>query len=103
MEAALKRILPGHFLFIHSWKDRRTNQGHEGGGGKSGLNEQAAKAVEGWFEQQTARAFKEHYFAMTFGPQDEIGPALSNYHLWWEKIKKAIDPNGITPSLTALV
>ena len=67
------------------------------------LNEQAAKAVEGWFEQQTERAFKEHYFAMTFGPQDEIGPALSNYHLWWEKIKKAIDPNGITPSLTALV
>ena len=49
------------------------------------------------------RAFKEHYFAMTFGPQDEIGPALSNYHLWWEKIKKAIDPNGITPPLTALV
>ena len=67
------------------------------------LNEKAAKAVDEWFEQQTARAFKENYFAMTFGPQDKIGPALSNYHLWWEKIKKAIDPNGITPPLTALV
>ena len=36
------------------------------------------------------RAFKEHYFAMTFGPQDEIGPALSNYHLWWEKINPLV-------------
>jgi glycolate oxidase len=66
-------------------------------------NSEAAKAVQTWQREQTARAFKERYFAGTMGPQDEIGPALSNYHLWWRKFLKAIDPNGVSPEGGALV
>ncbi len=67
------------------------------------LNPEAKAAVETWQKEQNARAFKERYFASTMGPQDEIGPALSNYHLWWKKIVKAIDPNGVSPEGGALV
>ena len=67
------------------------------------LNPEAKAAVEKWREEQFARAFKERYFASTMGPQDEIGPALSNYHLWWQKIVRAIDPNGVSPEGGALV
>jgi glycolate oxidase len=66
-------------------------------------NPEAKKAVETWQKEQTARAFKERYFASTMGPQDEIGPALSNYHLWWRKLLKAIDPNGVSPEGGSLV
>jgi glycolate oxidase len=66
-------------------------------------NPVAKKAVEGWQKEQTARAFKERYFASTMGPQDEIGPALMNYNLWWNKLVKAIDPNGVSPEGGALV
>jgi len=66
-------------------------------------NAEAKKAVETWQREQTARAFKERYFASTMGPQDEIGPALSNYHLWWRKLVKALDPNGVSPEGGALV
>jgi glycolate oxidase len=66
-------------------------------------NPVAKKAVETWQREQTVRAFKEHYFASTMGPQDEIGPALSNYHLWWRKLLRAIDPNGVSPEGGALV
>jgi glycolate oxidase len=66
-------------------------------------NPEAKKAVETWQKEQTARAFKERYFASTMGPQDEIGPDLSNYHLWWRKLLRAIDPNGVSPEGGALV
>ncbi len=66
-------------------------------------NLEAKAAVEGWQKEQTARAFKERYFASTMGPQDEIGPALLNYHLWWKKITQALDPNDVTPEAGALV
>jgi glycolate oxidase len=66
-------------------------------------NPEAKKAVETWQKEQTERAFKERYFASTMGPQDEIGPALSNYHLWWRKLLRAIDPNGVSPEGGALV
>ena len=66
-------------------------------------NAEAKKAVEGWQKEQTARAFKERYFASTMGPQNEIGPALSNYHIWWSKLTKAIDPNGTSPEGGSLV
>ncbi len=67
------------------------------------LNPKAKAAVEQWWKEQSRRAFDERYFAMTMGPQDEIGPALSNYHLWWSKVVKALDPNGVTPEAGALV
>ena len=66
-------------------------------------NAVAKKAVEGWQKEQTTRAFTERYFASTMGPQDEIGPALGNYNLWWNKTIKAIDPNGVSPEGGALV
>jgi glycolate oxidase len=66
-------------------------------------NAEAAKAVEEWVQQQSKRALDERYFAMTFGPQDEVGPALCNYHLWWKKLEKALDPNGVVPEAGALV
>lgn len=66
-------------------------------------NPEAKAAVENWQKEQNMRAFKERYFASTMGPQDEIGPALLNYHLWWRKITKALDPNGVSPEGGALV
>jgi len=66
-------------------------------------NPEAKAAVEGWQKEQNRRAFTERYFASTMGPQDEIGPALLNYNLWWQKITKALDPNGVSPSGGALV
>jgi len=68
------------------------------------LNPEAKKAVEDWQKEQGARAYKARYFAdLLAGNIDEVGPSLSNYHLWWRKFKKAIDPNGVTPEGTALV
>ena len=69
----------------------------------SPANAVAKKAVETWQQEQTRRAFTEKYFASTMGPQDEIGPALLNYNLWWNKTIKAIDPNGVSPEGGALV
>ena len=28
----------------------------------------------------------------------QIGPALSNYHLWWNKTLDALDPNEVIPA-----
>ena len=66
-------------------------------------NLEAKAAVEKWNQEQSARAFKERYFASLMGPTEEIGPGLSNYHLWWNKIQQAIDPNGVVPQAGALV
>ena len=69
----------------------------------SPANAEAKAAVEGWQKDENYRAFKENYFASTMGPQDEIGPALMNYHLLWQNITKALDPNGVSPEGGALV
>jgi len=37
------------------------------------------------------------------GPTDKIGPDLCNFNLWWSKIHKALDPNGVSPEAGALV
>jgi glycolate oxidase len=66
-------------------------------------NAEAKAAVENWQKEQTLRAFKERYFASTMGPQDEIGPALMNYHLLWKKLTTALDPNGVSPEGGSLV
>jgi hypothetical protein len=66
-------------------------------------NADAKTAVETWQKEQTYRAFKESYFASTMGDQTEIGPALSNYHLWWQKLVRAVDPNGVSPEGGSLV
>jgi hypothetical protein len=66
-------------------------------------NAEAKAAVEKWQDDQKERAFRERYFASTMGPQDEIGPALSNYHIWWQKITDSLDPNGVSPAGGSLV
>jgi len=67
----------------------------------SPMNPEAWKGVDAWHSEQAARAVDEKYFALTMGPQEEIdskiGPALSNYHLWWYKVLDALDPNGVIP------
>jgi glycolate oxidase len=65
------------------------------------LNPEAVKAVQEWQKEQTARAFTGRFFAM--GSADEIGPSVSNYHLWLRKLQKALDPNGVSPEGGALV
>jgi hypothetical protein len=67
------------------------------------LNTEAKEAVEGWHKAQSQRAFDEKYFALLMGPTDEIGPGMSNYHLWWNKIRETLDPNGVTPDASSLV
>jgi hypothetical protein len=66
-------------------------------------NLEAKAAVEKWNQEQSARAFKERYFAPLMSPTEEIGPGMSNYHLWWNKITAALDPNGVVPAAGALV
>jgi glycolate oxidase len=72
------------------------------------LNLEAKKAVQGWQKEQSMRAFNERYFSYTLAGQtaeeaDEMGANLCNYHLWWRKLKEAIDPNSVTPEPAALV
>jgi hypothetical protein len=72
------------------------------------LNLEAKKVVQGWQKEQSMRAFNERYFSYTLAGQtaeeaDEMGTSLCNYHLWWKKLKEAIDPNSVTPEPAALV
>jgi hypothetical protein len=65
------------------------------------LNPEAVKAVQGWQKEQSTRAFNDRFFAT--GPVNEIGPSVSNYHLWLKKLQQALDPNGVSPEGGALV
>lgn len=56
---------------------------------------EAEKAVKEWQKEQKERAFNERYFAPAGIPLSQVGPAVSNYHIWWEKFKKAIDPHAL--------
>jgi len=67
-------------------------------------NPQAKKAVEDWQKEQSDRAFKERYFAnLHMAKPDEVSKDLSNYYVWWQKLTKALDPNGVSPEAGALV
>jgi glycolate oxidase len=66
-------------------------------------NLEAKAAVEAWNKEQSDRAFSERYFASLMSPTEQIGPGLSDYHLWYQKVKQAIDPNGVSPDAGALV
>jgi glycolate dehydrogenase FAD-linked subunit len=67
----------------------------------SPMNPVAREAVGKWMREQSGRAVDEKYFALTMGPPEQIdekiGPALSNYHLWWDKTLAALDPNEVIP------
>jgi glycolate oxidase len=67
-------------------------------------NPVAKKAVEEWHAEQSARAFKERYFALLApGQPEEISRGLSNYQVWWNAIQKELDPNRVSPEGGALV
>ena len=61
-------------------------------------NKEAEKAVVEWLEEQSARAYNEHYFANFYleGQAEKVGPGLSNCDVWWNKAKNVIDPNSLT-------
>jgi hypothetical protein len=67
----------------------------------SPMNPEAWKGVDAWFDAQSERALDEKYFSLTMAPPEEIakkiGPALSNYHVWWQKTMDMLDPNGVIP------
>jgi glycolate oxidase len=67
-------------------------------------NPEAKAAVEKWQKEQSDRAFAEHYFANLMGGNaEEVGKSVSNYHVWWGKIVKALDPNGVSTETGSLV
>jgi glycolate oxidase len=66
-------------------------------------NETAMKAVDQWHKEQGDRAFSERYFPLLMGENPEIGKGLCNYDVWWRKVRKALDPNGVSPEAGALV
>jgi glycolate oxidase len=67
----------------------------------SPMNPEAWEAVDTWIAAEGARALDEKYFALTMGSAEridaKIGPALSNYHLWWDRVLAALDPNQVIP------
>jgi glycolate oxidase len=67
------------------------------------LNLKAKAAVDNWSLEQSKRAFTERYFANTMRPLDEIGPDMSNFHIWWRLVTRALDPNNVSPEAGALV
>jgi glycolate dehydrogenase FAD-linked subunit len=66
-------------------------------------NPEAKAAVENWQKEQSTRAFQERYFALLSGQNEEVGRGLSNYHVWWNKIQKELDPNRVSAEAGALV
>lgn len=64
-------------------------------------NPEAVKAVDTWRKEQTERALDGRFFAS--GTPEQIGPVVSNYNIWWRKIQKALDPNGVSTESGALV
>ena len=58
------------------------------------LKPEAAQAVQQWMMEQIIRASNGRFFAI--GPNDAIGPSVSNFHLWQKKLLKALDPNGVS-------
>ncbi len=68
------------------------------------MNPVAKEAVQKWYDEQSARAYKENYFALLApGHPEDIGKSLSNYHIWWNAIRKELDPNRVSPDAGALV
>jgi glycolate oxidase len=67
-------------------------------------NDEAMDAVMKWREDEGNRAYEEHYFAeLMSAPFEKVGPNMCNFHIWWDRIRKSIDPNHVSPSGGALV
>jgi glycolate oxidase len=60
-------------------------------------DEKSSKAVQEWLVKVGKRALDGCFAVPAMGvlPIDVIGKRVSNYHLWFGKLKKAFDPNGV--------
>jgi glycolate oxidase len=60
-------------------------------------DEKSSKAVQEWLVKVGQRALDGCFAVPAMGvlPIDEIGKRVSNYHVWFGKLKKAFDPNGV--------
>ncbi len=60
-------------------------------------DEASLKAVQEWVRKVAERALEGCFALPRPGilPVEMVGPRMSNYHLWFEKIKEAFDPNYI--------
>jgi len=60
-------------------------------------DEKSSEAVQKWMERVGKRALDGCFAVPSMGvlPVDVIGKRVSNYHVWFGKLKKAFDPNGV--------
>jgi glycolate oxidase len=60
-------------------------------------DEKSSKAVQDWLAKVGKRALDGCFSVPSMGilPIDVIGKRVSNYHIWFGKLKKAFDPNGV--------
>jgi hypothetical protein len=58
------------------------------------------KAIEEWTKESNMKALDGCYFLPGGVPLDELGPRVSNYHLWLRKLYQAFDPNGVAADVS---
>jgi glycolate oxidase len=60
-------------------------------------DEKSSAAVQKWMERVGKRALDGCFAVPSMGvlPIDVVGKKVSNYHIWFGKLKQAFDPNGV--------
>jgi glycolate oxidase len=60
-------------------------------------DEKSSQAVQDWMARVGKRALEGCFAVPSMGvlPIEEIGKRVCNYHIWFGKLKKAFDPNGV--------
>ena len=60
-------------------------------------DEKSSEAVQKWMARVGKRALDSCFAVPSMGvlPVDVVGKRVSNYHVWFGKLKKAFDPNGV--------
>jgi len=60
-------------------------------------DEKSSEAVQKWMAKVGKRALDGCFAVPSMGvlPVDVVGKRVSNYHVWFGKLKKAFDPNGV--------
>jgi glycolate oxidase len=56
---------------------------------------ESSAAVQDWLAKLAQRAIDGHFAVPSHTPAEKIGRYISNYHVWFDKLKQAFDPNGI--------
>ncbi|TES83032.1 MAG: FAD-binding protein [Dehalococcoidia bacterium] len=60
-------------------------------------DEKSSEAVQKWMAKVGKRALDDCFAVPSMGvlPVDVVGKRVSNYHVWFGKLKQAFDPNGV--------